>query len=160
MKMIKLTQGRHAIVDDDVHEELSRFSWWFGNGGYAQRTEKRRGEKRNVMMHHHVLPRLPEFQIDHINGNKLDNRRSNLRYATASENHINKGLIRSNTSGFTGVSWRANRGRWKAYFKKNGRQIYVGQFKTREEAARARDAAVRDAFGEFSRDTFYAHSDQ
>lgn len=83
----------------------------------------------------------PAGQIDHINGDRSDNRLANLREATASQNQRNAKMQRNNTSGVTGVYWWAARGKWKADIKADGRYIFLGLFDTLEDAAAARRAA-------------------
>jgi len=89
-------------------------------------------------------------QIDHINGDGLDNRRSNLRAATASQNAVNRPMQRNNTSGIAGarkMPW----GKWRATVKYKGKQISLGMFLTADEAREARASALRRLFGEFAR---------
>ena len=91
----------------------------------------------------------PELQIDHRNNDKSDNRWSNLRLATGSQNQANRGLQRNNTSGFKGVS--ARRGKFAAYIKRDGKKHTLGSFDTAEEAHAAYVAAAPLFHGEFAR---------
>jgi len=88
------------------------------------------------------------FEIDHINGDKSDNRFSNLRLATSQTNKANCGLNASNSSGFKGVHARGSR--WIAGITHNRKLIHIGMFKTAEEAARAYDAKAVELFGEYA----------
>lgn len=92
----------------------------------------------------------PNHLLDHIDGNRVNNRWSNLRFATPLENSRNAGLPKDNTSGYRGVV--QSRGRWKAQIKFNGRSKHLGVFDTKEEAALAYETAAKDHFGEFYRD--------
>jgi len=92
----------------------------------------------------------PERQVDHINGDHADNRISNLRLATGTQNQANKGLQRNNTTGFKGVGYRPDRG-FFAIIKKDRKSHYLGQFNTAEEAHAAYCAAAKRLFGEFAR---------
>lgn len=92
----------------------------------------------------------PPDQVDHRNRNTSDDRWSNLRLATQSQNKANSSMYRNNTSGFTGVYWDADRGHWRAKTKINGKRKWLGRFKTREEAHAAYLAAVTKTFGEFA----------
>jgi len=98
----------------------------------------------------YVYGEWPDRQIDHINRDKSDNRIANLRLATNSQNHINKGLQKNNTSGFKGVIWEPSLGKWRARIKINGKNKYLGVHRTREAAAAARRVAEQRHFGEFA----------
>lgn len=93
---------------------------------------------------------LPAKQIDHVNGNKADNRISNLRLASGSENLRNRGKPCNNTSGYKGVSWIAHYQKWQATIKFDGKNKYLGRFATREEAAEAYSKAALQHHGEFA----------
>jgi hypothetical protein len=95
-----------------------------------------------------------ELEVDHINGDKLDNRRANLRVATKTQQRQNQRVTRRNTSGFKGVSRISSTGRWRARIKVSGRQMPCGVYATAESAALAYDAAAREYFGEFARLNF------
>jgi len=93
---------------------------------------------------------LPANDIDHINGDKSDNRWANLRACTRAENLCNTHKLRSNnTSGFTGVAATPN-GKWVAQAKLRGGYTYLGRYKTKAEAAAAYDKAVLADRGEFA----------
>jgi hypothetical protein len=93
----------------------------------------------------------PEPTVDHINGVKTDNRIANLRQATVTQNHANQSLRRNSQSGIRGVHYSARDGRWVAKITANGRTSFLGQFKTKDEAAAAYATASRIAFGDFAR---------
>ena len=97
-----------------------------------------------------VYGEWPQKQIDHINGNKSDNRISNLRLATASQNLSNKGITKSNTSGYKGVSFNRTKKKWMASIKVNKKSINLGYFLTPEEASEAYKAAAIKHHGEFA----------
>ena len=94
--------------------------------------------------------RWPEKEIDHINGDPLDNRPENLREATRSENEMNKLPGKRNSSGIKGVSWEKRRSKWRAQITANGEYKYLGSFGTRDEAESAYIAASIEMHGEFS----------
>jgi len=98
---------------------------------------------------HHGL--WPKEQIDHINGNRTDNRICNLREATNAQNGKNLGVSKSNKSGVKGVSWEKYTGRWKASIRVNGLSISIGRFDTIEQAAFARQQAEQKHFQEWNR---------
>lgn len=93
----------------------------------------------------------PVGQIDHINGDRADNRFANLRIATHSENQRNRGRQRNNQSGATGVHWAAREQKWVAKIKANGRTRQIGVFSDRAAAIEARKAAEQAVFGLFTR---------
>lgn len=93
----------------------------------------------------------PETDIDHKNGDRLDNRIDNLRLATRSMNNGNSKKPKTNTSGFKGVYWHSQRERWCAGIRCNGQTTYLGLFDTPESAHEAYMAAARRIFGEFAR---------
>ena len=95
--------------------------------------------------------RYPENEIDHINGDRADNRAANLRPATRSENQRNTKIGSSNRSGYKGVSFCGQTGRWRASIKYDGVARNLGRFLTKEEAAEAYKKAAVAAFGEFAR---------
>jgi len=99
------------------------------------------------LMHHGYLP----YCLDHIDGNKINNRIENLRPATTSENCRNSRIGKNNTSGFKGVSWYAPCKKWKARLMINKKEKYIGLFKTLEEAVEAVKKAREELHGEFAR---------
>lgn len=140
MKSLKLSQGKNTIVDDFDYEYLSKFKWCITNNGYAGRNC---GESRKRLLMHREIVKPPlGMDIDHINGNKLDNRRSNLRIATRSENMRNSKKRIDNSSGFKGVVFYKRDKNWRAYIKINYKQIHLGYFDTAMKAARAYDNAA------------------
>ena len=97
---------------------------------------------------------LPETEVDHKSGDGLDNRRSNLRSATRSQNQANKFKKENTSSRFKGVYQRRNYRRFRAHIRVHGEEIHVGDFDSEIEAARAYDAAARKYHGEFARLNF------
>lgn len=96
-------------------------------------------------MHRLVLPPKEGVVIDHINRNKLDNRRANLRYTTQSLNTLNSNMRTNNTSGYPGVYYRNERSKWAAYIRIHGeKRTHLGMFNTYEEAVAARQAVERE----------------
>lgn len=95
--------------------------------------------------------KYPEGEIDHINGDKSDNRIVNLREATRSQNQINIGLRKSNTSGYKGASWKKRNGKWQAQIQINGKTKYLGLHDTAEKAHEAYTLASLKYHGKFGR---------
>jgi hypothetical protein len=146
---ISLTQGQYAIVDRSDYEFLMQFKWfadWHEDMGNFYARIGRRGDRRTSM--HRFILGLKKGDgkiVDHINHNTLDNRLSNLRIVTTSENGLNrKGPMSNNRSGFVGVSWDEPRGKWKAYVGVAGVKEYLGLFHTPEEAYSARVSFLKE----------------
>ncbi len=145
---IQLSNGGVAIVDADDYERINRWRWARSPNGYAGRTAT--GGKK-VLMHRQILGAKEGDEVDHINREKLDNRRSNLRFVTRSQNMHNRPRQKNNTSGAKGVSHDpTHRGKkkWRASIQVNGRYKLVGRFVTMEEAVAAYDDAARAMVGE------------
>lgn len=102
----------------------------------------------------YVHGKWPEGQIDHINGDRTDNRIENLRQATIAQNVRNRGVQRHNKCGFKGVSFKVADKRWRASIGMNGKSMHIGLFDTAEEAARAYDDAAIRHYGEFAKLNF------
>lgn len=147
MKKIPLTQGKYAIVDDSDFAELSKFKWYFRNG-YAVRTMQKGGKKKTVRMHRIIVKTPIGMDTDHINRDKLDNRRNNLRICSRAENVANS-FRSDNTSGFRGIWFNKRLKKWQAGLNKSGKHIYVGIFKNINEAVSAYNKVAVKYFGEF-----------
>jgi len=155
MRTIPLSQGKVALVNDEDYEYLSQWKWHAHHERltwYALRNITRSdGTQRQIRMQNILMGPAQEERVDHIDGNGLDNQRSNLRIATIAQNGQNKGLSRANTSGYKGVVWNRERNRWRAQIVVEGRSIYLGSFIDLIEAAQAYDVAAQHHFGEFAR---------
>lgn len=101
-------------------------------------------------MHREIIDEKENEHVDHINGNKKDNRKSNLRIATSSQNSRNIGLRKNNTTGYKGVIYEKKRDKWRAEIKKDYKSIFLGYFDTKEDAAKAYNEASMKYHGEFA----------
>ena len=155
MKEIPLTRGRVAIVDDDDFVVLSAYRWTYATRGYAIRTalpgDNHAWGTSSAIMHRQIVNAPRGMDVDHVNGDRLDNRRANLRICTRSENLRNVGRRPTNTSGLKGAAWDRYTSSWKASIRAFGRHIHLGRFKTAEEAAGMYDAAALIFHGDFAR---------
>jgi len=151
MKAISLTQGQVALVDNSDFEWLSKHGWYAHKTASGNFYATRHGpgpQYKTIKMHQDLLPGVPK--VDHANRDTLDNRRRNLRPATHSTNIANSGRRRDNTSGYKGVGWRKDCGKWIARVRSNGHRRFLGYFSDAVEAAKAYDAEARKQFGEFA----------
>jgi hypothetical protein len=152
MKTIPLTQGKVAIVDDEDYESLSQFKWYAvkcAKTFYALRKKPLSQLRIAIRMHREIINPPVGFFCDHINGNGLDNRRSNLRIVTNAQNQLNKGVYKTTATGKKGVI--IDHGKYRASIKMNRRSKHLGMFKTAEEASAAYQKAAKELFGEYAR---------
>lgn len=150
---IPLSRGLVTIVDEADAEAVLAHRWYANvSGSKRQRISARRntwvnGKRGLVYLHRWLLNAPIGVEIDHINRNSLDNRRSNLRMASRSQNCANRPAA---TGTFKGVTWHKDAQRWVAQIAVEGKNRHIGCFLTEEEAALAYDVAALDAFGEFA----------
>ena len=139
MKQIALTQGRFAIVDDEDFERLNAISWCYSKG-YAVHSMANGG---HIYMHRMVNGTPKGYQTDHLNLDKLNNRRSNLRTATRAQNNTNRPVKSNSSSRFKGVYLDGRHGHWIAQIKPIGKKrVYLGSFKREVDAATAYNLGV------------------
>lgn len=152
MKRISIRKGgrvaHYAIVDDEDYEALNMRRWSLGTDGYAYRYTYKNGKPKRLAMHRAVLNAPDGTIADHINLNRLDNRRRNLRLATAADNARNVRKRSTNKSGFKGVKFWKNRYMSSLTFQ--GRSVYMGRYETAEEAAWMYDQWASQLFGDFA----------
>lgn len=143
-----------AIVDSSDAELVAAYLWSAADRGANRYALGRlRGAPRGVpyvYMHRLILGAPKGYHVDHINHVGLDNRRRNLRLATASQNAAHQRPKTGGSSAYHGVHWWARRGVWRAYIRVEGHPIWLGSFDSEERAARVRDLAALDAWGEFA----------
>lgn len=145
---------RFATVDAEDYEALMAFNWCRHNAGYACRNTK--NPPRKIVLMHRVITEAPDgMEVDHINGDRLDNRRCNLRVCTKQQNVLNQGKRSTNTSGYKGVTWRESKQRWVAQIsiRRDGKSAtqYLGLFTDPAEASEVYKAAALRIRGEFAR---------
>jgi hypothetical protein len=150
-KQIPLNHGQVALVDDEDYDALISMKWYYAEG-YARRSDPDR--PGGIQFMHRLILNAPTgLQVDHINGDKLDNRRSNLRLCTGSQNVRNTGKRRGTFSSvYKGVSLHKASGRWMAHIRISGRSgpLFLGYFAFEIDAANAYDHAAREHHGEFA----------
>ena len=149
-KLIHLTQGKLAIVDDEDYEYLNQWKWRISSSGYARRNSKSNNKLIEIRLHR-VITNCPEDkQVDHINGNRLDNRKENLRICTHKQNSYNKSKKRTNKSGYKGVYWCTTSKKWRSRIACDGKEIHLGYFDDIKEAAIHYNNAALKYHGEFA----------
>jgi hypothetical protein len=157
-RRIYLDEGKWTILDPDDYYLFARFKWCLSGGRgkfYAVRGQMISSTGSKIVQLHRLIMDAPKgLLVDHINGDSLDNRRSNLRLATHSQNQWNKRKMENTTSRFVGVSFRENRGKWAAYIGVAGKRIFLGYFDSEIEAAKTYDEAAKKYRGEFARLNF------
>lgn len=147
-KQIPVANGNHAIVDDEDFERLSKFKWHLNCKRYAYTTVWDGVKSKQYSMHRMVL-KCPNGKCpDHINGNGLDNRKSNLRAVTHQENTFNSKSHVDGSSKFKGVCWDKSRRRWYARIFKDGKSTHIGRFICELEAAKAYNEKAKELYGE------------
>jgi len=149
MKKIKLTQGKYTLVDNKDFESVSKFKWCY-NGGYAMRGIREGKHTRKVYMHRFICNPEYNLEIDHINRDRLDNRRINLRACTRKENAGNISLAKNNTSGFKGVGWSMEKNKWRSYIETRGKLKHLGYFNNKKVAAKIYNKVAKLYFGKFA----------
>jgi len=148
-KKIQLTKGKTAIVDDGDYDLISTYKWyaeirfgiWYAKG---------RVDGKMVFMHRFLLNAPSSLVVDHIDGDGLNNCRSNIRLATPSQNSMNQRVAVSNKTGYKGVHFVGTMGKYRATIRVGGKSIHLGYFENREHAAMSYNAAARQYFGEFA----------
>lgn len=154
MKRIPLTQGKFALVDDEDYDRLMAMGSWMYHRGYAIKSKriKKNGKwTSDAVRMHRLIIEIPEgFEVDHINLNKSDNRRSNLRICTRTENIINRLVQKNNSSGFKGVTWHRRIKKFQARIGVGKKRMHLGYFDCPIDAAKAYNIAAKQNHGQFS----------
>lgn len=153
---IKLSNGMKAIIDSEDWDKIKHITWGYGYGsakktGYSQYVGGRPKKSSSQILLHRFVMNTPKGMVtDHINGNKLDNRKSNLRICTPAQNSMNskKHIIQS--SKYKGVSWYKRDKCWRAYVNFGRRQIHLGYFAKEIDAVKAYNKRAKEVHKEFA----------
>lgn len=148
MKIIKLTKGFEAKVDDDDFERVSKYRWHANHKGnnvyYAMRSKRSEGSKNAIYLHREIMNAVQGQKVDHVDSDPFNNQKSNLRFCSQSQNLANKRVFNRRISRFRGI-YRVGK-KWAAKCHRK----YIGCFSTDIEAAKAFDKAAYDHFGQFA----------
>ena len=135
--LIKLTGkrgvGKTAQVDSSDYAQVTKYRWYLDIRGYSY---KKGLNKNRLFMHQFIMGAYPDGkpEIDHIDGNKLNNRRGNLRFCTRAENSNNRRKYKNNTSGYKGISWNKQAKKWQCRLCFNSKAHYIGLYSDIKEA--------------------------
>lgn len=155
VKEISVGNGLVAIVDDIDYDILTTHKWHVGkhksNKIYAMRNAWDSESKKHFpeRMHRAILKTMPGTEVDHVNGNGLDNRRCNLRECTHAQNMQNR-IKTVGSSKYKGVTWNKQSSLWASSIRHCYKAIFIGYFKNEEDAARAYNVKALELFGEFA----------
>lgn len=136
------------IIDVDDYEKIKDYTWRISNNGYVVTTRNR----KVILLHRLIMNPKGNLIVDHINHNKKDNRKNNLRICSMSNNNMNKSKLRSNTSGVTGVTWNEKMECWVSQIGLNNNTIILGYNSNFNKAVKVRKEAEEKYFGEYSYD--------
>lgn len=139
MKLVPLTQGQFAKVDDEDFERLLSYKWQakkYRKTFYAARSIRTQtGKQKTLSMHRFIMGCPVELEVDHIDGDGLNNQKQNLRIVTTRQNHQN--LHRKSTSFYPGVCWDKKEQKWHAAIRIKNKIKKLGRFKDELDAAKA-----------------------
>lgn len=149
--------GEYTIqIDDDDYEKISQFYWHYNaskiGGPYFRGWVKiDDGIRKHVYLHRYIMDAPRDKHVDHINGNTLDNRKSNLRLCSQLDNTHNAKVSKRNTTGYKGVTYNKRERKYKAQICLDWKHIHIGTYSTAEEAYAAYCKAAVDYYGKFAR---------
>jgi hypothetical protein len=161
---ITTKNGYTFSIDDEDYEKIRLYTWSgitggkkLKNGGigtiqkYIVTCIKIEGKWKTVHLHRLILNASPKIDVDHKDGNGLNNHKQNLRLCSPSQNTANGVKHCNNTSGFKGVSWHKGKRKWEAQIQTGHKTKFLGRFDSPQKAALAYNIAAISTFGEFAR---------
>lgn len=154
-QVVSLSKGKFAIIDAQDADYINQWKWTYLSSGYAFR-RKYLGvvdgkEQSEYILMHRLLMDCPEgYEVDHINHNRLDNRKSNLRIVTRAQNTHNAGIRSDNTSGHKNIYWYKAYKKWMVTVGANGKSHFIGYYDKLDEAVEAKKLAIKRLHGEYA----------
>ena len=153
---VALNDGREAVIDATDAARIGQFNWFanpWDRGFYAMRRDWQKGQGFSIpiLMHRVILNASVGLQVDHINSDGLDNRRANLRLATAKQNAANSRIKTTNRSGLKCVHWSNERNKWRVQIVDDGKRIHGGYFADKATAEAVAKNLIQSIHGEFAR---------
>jgi hypothetical protein len=136
MQYVKLTKGEFAIVDNEDFDNINQYKWYFCKG-YAVRDIGGRKNRKTIYMHRLINGTPEKMETDHINRNKLDNRKCNLRSVDKMLNSINRGKNKNNKSGFKNIYFEKCSGKWRLELTVKNKNYRLGRFLNIKDAVNA-----------------------
>jgi len=149
MKEIILMGGEKVMVDDEDFNYLKQWKWHISWNGYAVRCSSAKNVCKTFYMQKEIMKTPKGLYTDHINRNKLDNRKENLRFCNKSQNGFNRGRQINNTSGYKGVTFEKYTNKWATRIKVNGKSKTIGRYNNPLEASIAYEKMAKEVCGEF-----------
>lgn len=147
VKILKLTQGKQTLVDDEDYERFANRRFYY-NGGYAKTSVSKH---KKLYLHRMILDLKAGEECDHADGNPLNNTRCNLRVVTRSQNNMNAVKHSGTASRYKGLSWRSGLGKWQVSIQRDRRIYHLGHFVDEDEGARAYNEAALRLFGKYAK---------
>lgn len=150
---ISLTQNKFAIIDNEDWDKIKDYSWCISTDNNIVAYIKGSGRKNRklILLHRLIMNAKQGQEIDHINRNRLDNRKNNLRFCNRSQNNMNAKKRKGTLSKYKGVTWSKRDKKWKSYIGLNGKFINLGSYDNEKIAALIYNEKAQQLFGEFAR---------
>lgn len=150
-------KGMYEAIVSEEDKDLADISWTLKKSRKIRYAAHHQQNAKETMMHRLILERMQDGKplekgeyADHINGDGLDNRRENLRLATASQNSMNRGIRTDNTTGCKGVVWDNSCNKYRVGIGVNRKRVYVGRFEKLEDAIRAYEEKATELHKQFA----------
>jgi hypothetical protein len=148
--IIYTNTNKEILIDKEDFKKVSKYTWHLGAKGYAVTSEMKKCKCTLILMHRLIMDAPKEMIVDHINHNRLDNRKSNLRICTIQQNIMNSKCHKDSKSKVRGVDYHNRDKLWRARITINGKRISLGWFKSKDDAVKARLAAEITYYKEFA----------